>query len=241
MQDEKQLVRRWQQGERKAFEEFVDAYGARVHRLVRRHVVNPTDAEDVTQEIFCDLHRSIGSFKGQSALSTWVYRVAVNHCLRHCQRRKGDHLPLDEQILPDSDWHVDPSEAFSQRELSDQIQSALHQLSPGHASVVVLCELQGLSYQECAQILAIPVGTVKSRMFTAFRRLRDLLKGYIEQNEQSDSPPTKEMTKEMTKERTLDSTVERNRGKAKDVDENLSDIEDRRHSGDMQAQEETSL
>ena len=88
MQDEKQLVRRWQAGERRAFEEFVDAYGGRVHGLVRRYVTNPTDAEDVTQEVFCDLHRSIGSFRGNSALSTWVYRVTVNHCLRHCQKRK---------------------------------------------------------------------------------------------------------------------------------------------------------
>ena len=182
MQDEKQLVRRWQQGERQAFEEFVDAYGARVHRLTRRYVSNPTDAEDVTQEIFCDLHRSIGSFRGQSSLSTWVYRVAVNHCLRHCQRRRSDNLPLDEQILPDADWHADPSQSYSRRELSEQVQNALHQLSPGHANVVVLCELHGLSYQECAQILHIPVGTVKSRMFTAFRRLRDLLSGYVEGN-----------------------------------------------------------
>ena len=180
MQDDKQLVRRWQAGERRAFEEFVDAYGGRVHGLVRRYVTNPTDAEDVTQEVFCDLHRSIGSFRGNSALSTWVYRVTVNHCLRHCQRRKNDSLPLDEQILPDADWHCDPSQHTAKRELSEQIQHALHQLSPGHANVVVLCELQGLSYQECAQILEIPVGTVKSRMFTAFRRLRDLLSGYVE-------------------------------------------------------------
>ncbi len=180
MGDDKQLVRRWQAGERQAFEEFVDTYGARVHRLVRRYVVNPSDAEDVTQEVFCDLHRSISSFKGQSALSTWVYRVTVNHCLRHIERRKGDNLPLDEQVLPDADWHSDPSRAYSKQELSDQLQHALHQLSPGHANVVVLCELHGLSYQECSQILNIPVGTVKSRMFTAFRRLRDLLSGYVE-------------------------------------------------------------
>ena len=180
MGDDKQLVRRWQAGERQAFEEFVDTYGARVHRLVRRYVVNPSDAEDVTQEVFCDLHRSIGSFAGQSALSTWVYRVTVNHCLRHIERRKGDNLPLDEQTLPDADWHSDPQRAYSKQELSDQLQNALHQLSPGHANVVVLCELHGLSYQECAQILHIPVGTVKSRMFTAFRRLRDLLSGYVE-------------------------------------------------------------
>ena len=188
MQDEKRLVQRLQQGEPRAFEEFVDLYGARVHRLARRYVTNPTDAEDVTQEIFCDLSRSIRSFRGDSALGTWVYRVAVNHSLRHCQRKRGDNLPLDEQLLPDADWQSNPSEVAQRGELSAQIQNALHQLSPGHANVVVLCELHGLSYQECAQALNIPVGTVKSRMFTAFRRLRTLLSGYVE--DAGDTPGT---------------------------------------------------
>ena len=80
----------------------------------------------------------------------------VNHCLRHIERRKGDNLPLDEQVLPDADWHSDPQRVYSKQELSDQLQNALHQLSPGHANVVVLCELHGLSYQECAQILTYP-------------------------------------------------------------------------------------
>src|ERR1051326_7541361 len=97
MQDEKRLVQRIQKGDRRAFEEFLDSYGGRVHRLVRRYVDNPSDAEDVTQEIFCDLYKSIGKFRGEAALSTWVYRVAVNRCLRHCQRRRPDSVPYDEQ------------------------------------------------------------------------------------------------------------------------------------------------
>src|SRR5947209_16079519 len=88
--DDRRLAQRMQQGDRRAFEEFTDGYGAKVHRLVRRYVDNPTDAEDLTQEIFYDLYRSIGSFRGESALSTWVYRVAVNRCLRHCQRARPD-------------------------------------------------------------------------------------------------------------------------------------------------------
>lgn len=96
---EKQLVQAMQRGDPQAFTRFVDDYGGRVHRLVRRYVDNATDAEDVTQEIFCDLYRSIGRFRGESALTTWVYRVAVNHCLKHRQRKPGDTLAYDEQTL----------------------------------------------------------------------------------------------------------------------------------------------
>ena len=178
-QNEMQMVRRIRQGERKAFAEFLDAYGTRVHRLVRRYVLNPTDAEDVMQEIFCDLYRSIGQFRGDSALGTWVYRIAVNHCLRHCQRSRADSVPLDEQEIEAQDWRSDPQQAAARGELNDQLQTALDSLSPPHADVVVLCELHGLTYRECAKVLDIPVGTVKSRLSTAIRRLRVSLTSYV--------------------------------------------------------------
>ena len=179
MPDEKRLVQRIQKGDRRAFEEFLDSYGGRVHRLVRRYVDNPTDAEDVTQEIFCDLYRSLGQFRGDSALGTWVYRIAVNHCLRHCQRSRTDSVPLEEQEIEAQDWRSDPQEAAVKGELSDQVQTALDGLGPHHADVVVLCELHGLTYRECAQVLDIPVGTVKSRLSNAIRRLRVSLTNYV--------------------------------------------------------------
>ena len=178
-QNEMQMARRIRQGERKAFADFVDAYGTRVHRLVRRYVPNPTDAEDVTQEIFCDLYRSIGQFRGDSALGTWVYRIAVNHCLRHCQRSRSDSVPLEEQEIESQDWRSDPQQAAVKGELNDQVQNALDGLGPHHADVVVLCELHGLTYRECAKVLDIPVGTVKSRLSNAIRRLRVSLESYV--------------------------------------------------------------
>lgn len=178
-QNELQMARRIRQGDRKAFAEFLDAYGTRVHRLVRRYVLNPTDAEDVTQEIFCDLYRSMGQFRGDAALGTWVYRIAVNHCLRHCQRSRSHSVPLDEQEIEAEDWRADPQQAAVKGELSDQLQTALDGLSPQHADVVVLCELHGFTYRECAKVLDIPVGTVKSRLSNAIRRLRISLTHYV--------------------------------------------------------------
>jgi RNA polymerase sigma-70 factor (ECF subfamily) len=192
MVSEKRLVRRLQQGDAQAFAEFVDAYGAQVHHLVKRYVDNPSDAEDVTQEIFCDLHRCVGKFRGESSLATWVYRVALNHCLKHCQKHRADTVPLrllDDQDMPNTDWRADPARCAVHSEMSAQLRDAVAQLSPLHSDVVVLCELHGLTYQECAAALGIPVGTVKSRLFTAFRRLRVLLSGYVTTEE--DTAPSR--------------------------------------------------
>jgi RNA polymerase sigma-70 factor (ECF subfamily) len=193
---EKELIRRMQQGDRRAFEAFIDAYGARVHRLARRYVANPSDAEDLTQEIFADLYRSIGGFRGDAALATWVYRVAVNRCLRHCQRHRGNDLPYEDQrAQPDDDWRTDPAQSAAKRELADRVQGALRELSPPHQEIVILHELHGLTYQECASVLDIPVGTVKSRLSNAFRRLRESLSGYI-LGERGALPPETDAVKE---------------------------------------------
>lgn len=182
LHDDRRLVRRIQQGDRRAFEEFVDSYGPRVHALVRRNVDNTSDAEDLSQDIFVDLYRSIGSFRGEAALGTWVYRVAMNHCLKYRQRARPACLPYDEALDADvtsSDWRSDPLRSAARQELSDQVRVALDGLSPLHRDVVILHELHGLTYQEVAAVLEVPVGTVKSRLSNAFRRLRESLGGYV--------------------------------------------------------------
>jgi RNA polymerase sigma-70 factor (ECF subfamily) len=180
-QDDKRLAKRIQTGERRAFEEFLDAYGGQVHRLARRYAATEADAEDLTQEIFLDLYRCIGSFRGESKLSTWVYRVAVNHCLKHRARTRPEHLLLEEslQTAATNDGTGDPARCAQRRELSDQVRTALDDLSPLHRDVIVLHELHGLTYAECAAALDVPVGTVKSRLSNAFSRLRQTLGGYV--------------------------------------------------------------
>ena len=180
MKDDRRLAQRVALGERKACEELVDSYGPRVHRLVRRYVENPSDAEDLTQEIFIDLYRCIGKFRGESALMTWIYRIAVNHCLRFRERMKPDSLPFDDRIMEsDNDWRVNPERSAVKSETSSTVQAAVANLSPLHRDVVILHELHGLTYQECAAALHVPVGTVKSRLSNAFRRLRGSLSGYV--------------------------------------------------------------
>jgi RNA polymerase sigma-70 factor (ECF subfamily) len=179
VQYEKRLAGRIAQGDRRAYEEFVDSYGARVHRLVLRYVDSAADAEDVTQEIFVALYKGIGGFRGESSLATWVYRIATNHCLKYRERAKPSSMALDDLSMAAADGASDPAARAAQRELADRIDGALADLSEQHRDVVVLHELHGLTYGECAAVLNVPVGTVKSRLSNAFRRLRDHLGGYV--------------------------------------------------------------
>ena len=179
MNSDKKLAGRIARGDTQAFATLVDTYGARVQRLVRRYARSEVDAEDLTQEIFVDLYRGIGGFRGASSLATWVYRVALNHCLKHVERRRPDSLPYDDALRAQFDETANPARHAARSELGSQVQSALGDLTPEHRDVVVLHELQELTYRECADILQIPIGTVKSRLSYAFRRLRTSLGGYV--------------------------------------------------------------
>lgn len=180
MHDDKRLVRRIQEGDRCAFEALLDRYETRIYRLVLRSVPSVPDAEDLTQEIFLGIYKNIGGFRGESSLSTWIYRIAMNHCLEYRRKKRAECVPYEEEIhLPASDWRTDPVQVTTKRELSTELEKALEKLSPLHRDVILLHEMQGLTYQECAKVLNVPVGTVKSRLSNAFTRLRELLGGYV--------------------------------------------------------------
>ncbi len=177
--EENLLIRRIQSGDRRAFEELLDAYETRVYRLALRFTGNVADAEDVTQEIFLGVYKSLPNFRGASTLGTWIYRVAMNHCLEFRRKRRLETIPYEEELaLASVDWRDDPFSVAQKRELSREVEAALSLLSPMHRDVIVLHELQGLTYQEVAATLDVPVGTVKSRLSNAFRKLRDSLGGH---------------------------------------------------------------
>jgi RNA polymerase sigma-70 factor (ECF subfamily) len=178
--EERRLVDQILAGDRNAFETVLDAYESRVYRLALRYARNVPDAEDLTQEIFLAVYKGLAHFRGQSALGTWIYRVALNHCLEFRRKKRLETLPYEEELtLVSQDWRENPQEAADRQELSDKVEAAINCLSPVHRDVIVLHELQGLTYQEVAATLNVPVGTVKSRLSNALRRLRDLLGGYV--------------------------------------------------------------
>lgn len=187
VQGDKRLANQIAAGDQGAFITFVDAYGPRLHRLVRRYTICEADAEDLTQEIFVDLYRSLGSFRGDSALATWVYRVALNHCRKYAGRTRTVTVPYDDTLSRPEEHG--PAHHAARRELSDQVHAALDGLSPDHREVVILHELQEMTYRECAAVLQVPEGTVKSRLSYAFRRLRGALSGYVQPDPLPEAAP----------------------------------------------------
>ncbi len=178
--DDNNLVQRIQSGDLDAFKTLMDTYETRVYRLALRFTGNVADAEDVTLEIFHGIYKSISKFRGSSSLGTWIYRVAMNHCLEFRRKRRLDVVPYDDELaLTTTNWRHDPVQSATRQELSEKVDAAINSLSPLHRDVIVLHELQGLTYQEVAATLNVPVGTVKSRLSNAFKRLREQLGGYV--------------------------------------------------------------
>ena len=172
-----------------AWAAFVDLYGPRLHRLARRYAPVEADAEDLTQEVFVALYQSLGSFRGESSLATWSYRIALNHCLKYAAKTRPITVPYeDAREMPAPDTYS-PSHQSARRELSSEVDTALSHLSPSHRDTVILHELHEMTYAECAAVLGVPIGTVKSRLSTAFCRLRESLGGYVLSDTLPESAP----------------------------------------------------
>lgn len=180
--DEQKWLEELRRGGRTAFEQLLDRYERRVYNLAFRMLGDPTEAEDATQDIFVQVHRSLPGFRGQSRLDTWIHRIGVNVCLQRRRRRKLPTVELLEHD-PVTEGEEDPIHAAMAGELRSCLEDAIQRLPEAQRTVVLLHGMQGLSYSEVADALGCPVGTVKSRLSTAFRRLRQLLAPYIAPDE----------------------------------------------------------
>jgi RNA polymerase sigma factor, sigma-70 family len=165
-----QLVRRCLAGEEAAWEEMVRQYSRRIYNLAYRFTGNRAAAEDLTQEVFLRLYRTLEQYDPREGdLSSWLMRVARNLIIDDYRRRartpaqNGEDLAEHEYHLR-ADEREDPHALVERRELSEQIHAALAKLSPELRACVILRDLEGLSYQEIAEALQIPEGTVKSRI-----------------------------------------------------------------------------
>ena len=176
-----ECVRRLQRGDTEAFAALVERHQKAIFNLVYRMLGDYDDAAEVSQEAFLSAYRSIRSFRGDASFSTWLYRIAINHANT---RRKNAALwqqrtaPLD-SIDPVSDGDGDPSDAVERKELRQQVQAALNRLQPEDASIILLRDLQDVPYEKVAQVLEIPIGTVKSRLHRARRALKARLAPYL--------------------------------------------------------------
>lgn len=187
-QSDLELVRRAQRGERGAFDLLVLRYQHKVVKLVARLLRDRTEAEDVAQEAFVKAYRALGSFRGDSAFYTWLYRIAVNtarNTLASRQRRPLQYeagLSEGEQAAVDSRMrHVDTPEANAlSDEIHETVNRAIGDLPEDLRTAIVLREVEGLSYEEIAAAMDCPVGTVRSRIFRAREAIDRILSPLID-------------------------------------------------------------
>ncbi|MGB5332246.1 MAG: RNA polymerase sigma factor RpoE [Woeseiaceae bacterium] len=172
---DKKLVKRVQRGDKGAFDLLVLKYQHKIVNLVMRYVRDPELALDITQEAFIKAYRALPRFRGDSAFYTWMYRIAVNTAKNHlaAQRRRPMNVELDLQDPDQYDLHAklketDTPEAITlSNETREAVERAIAALPEDLRTAIILRELEGMSYEEIAQTMECPVGTVRSRIFRA--------------------------------------------------------------------------
>lgn len=187
-----ELVRRAQAGDHAAFRELFDRYHKRVYSVAFGVLKNRHDALDCVQEGFVKVHRHLPNFQGSSSFYTWLYRIVMNLAIDQLRRRKtarpvefddglrrDSHEPGDDAIVSRL-LDENPRKAVIRRELLERVQAALAELPEYHRQVILLREIEGMSYEEMAEALDVPKGTIMSRLFHARKKMQEALQGYVD-------------------------------------------------------------
>lgn len=182
------LVALAQQGDREAFGQLVETYQRRVYAIAFGILRSREDAWDAAQEAFVKAYKNLDRFQGNSAFYTWLYRITYNLSIDHLRdKKRRETVDLDENRKLESALEKTgrtvpnhPDDVSQRRELTRVLHEAMDKLSDKHRAIIVLREVQGLSYEEMADVLGISKGTVMSRLFHARKNLQSLLRPYVE-------------------------------------------------------------
>lgn len=195
--EESALVAELQAGSEEAFAFLIAHYHASIHSLVSRLLKDPSDAPDITQDVFIKVFRGIRSFHGESSLRTWIYRIALHEAYNQRRwwfRHRGREVTIesdasaagDQPAFCLKDLLVDgresPFERAAQEEVRAKVESELRRLPEPFRTTVILRDLEGMTYEEVGEILGVQLGTVKSRLVRGRALLRERLAGYIAQS-----------------------------------------------------------
>jgi RNA polymerase sigma-70 factor, ECF subfamily len=172
--NERELVERCRRGDEGAFQELVDRYKDLVFALIARTVQDRSRAEDLAQEVFLRIYRGLPYFRGQARLSTWIYRIVANMSIQ--ERTRGGHRPvsLDDRSARGNSPATSDRQ-FGDLELRDRLEKAIARLPARYRLLVAAHYLQGIRYEDLAEALQLPLGTVKTQLFRAKQQLRRLL------------------------------------------------------------------
>jgi RNA polymerase sigma-70 factor (ECF subfamily) len=199
MKEDFDLVERFKRGDQSAFDELVKKHYQRVCNILSHTLGASSNIEDLAQEVFIKAHYSLRRYRAESALSTWLYRIAVNVALDDLRREKrrrifsftriGERRPSEDEIANSAGGEEDAHARMEREELQDALQSALKKIPKKHRVVFVLREIEGYSYSEIAEMVSCSIGTVKSRLFHARLKLRRYLEPYLSETAFNDKDP----------------------------------------------------
>jgi RNA polymerase sigma-70 factor, ECF subfamily len=179
--DDHRLIRECLKGKTEAFGELVQRHQDRLYRCLYRIFGNSEDTLDTVQEAFLNAYQNLDSFKGDSLFFTWLYRIAVNTAISSKRKQRMvlsiDASPEGEAVIEpvDSSEFNRPGQALEQAEQEKRIQQALARLSAEHRAVLVMKDMQGQKYEDMAEVLGVPIGTIRSRLHRARLELREIL------------------------------------------------------------------
>lgn len=184
--DDRQLVEDARRGDAVAFRELVIRHQRRAYAVALGMVHDSDDARDICQEAFLKVHKSLATFEGDAQFFTWLYRIVVNLAIDHLRKKRGQKVEFDDAQSHEEDeggitphrTGFDPARALLDKELRKQILGALEKLSPAHRTVLVMREVEGMSYQEMADSMKCSIGTIMSRLFHARKKMQALLIAY---------------------------------------------------------------
>ncbi len=171
---EQVLVERCRQGDEAAFRELVDQYKGLVFAIIARSITNRGRAEELAQDVFLKVHKGMAYFRGESKLSTWIFRIVVNVVSQERRELATTSLDEDDEAQPRREPVAD-DRAFSQLVMRDRLQKAIERLPVAYQVLINGHYLKGMRYEELADALEMPMGTVKTHLHRAKRRLRHLL------------------------------------------------------------------
>ena len=189
-EDERELVKRAANNDHRAFQVLVERYQQKAYTVAFGIVRNPDAAMDVTQDAFVKVYKALPKFKGDAAFYTWLYRIVVNLCIdRKRKSARRAEVDYDDTLSHGGDGPAlgptlastgieSPAQAYARRELREQMEKAIAALSENHREILVLREVEGLSYEELSDILGVPKGTIMSRLFHARKNFQQALGRY---------------------------------------------------------------
>lgn len=186
--DDFSLIVRFKDGDRSSFEEIVLRYQDKIYNLCRHMLGNAHDAEDAAQDVFLKAYQALPKFQPDASLYTWLYRIATNTCIDYKRKPVFESLFGDsgegERLVHDQASDTpSPEKLYQSKQIDHALRDSLEKLSPKLRAIIILKEIEELSYEQIADALDISMGTVKSRIARAREELKKLMKKFTEQNQ----------------------------------------------------------